>query len=391
MSLSKLLLSILSVIVLLIAVPLIWWLAVHNTAPQSLEIDTRSEKVTVYSDLKENNIAFKAGEDLKRSDTIQARENYNLALQSTNSAAEEAQIKFKLALTYQLANGSDNDLTQAIALFKEIAVNEAYPNVFRAYAVMRLGLLYDVYGYGEQAALLISETFTGSPFDSFLEEGDLASSYLNLYEHSLELRPNAIADLRSAQIYMHKLEVEHEAGRDISQLAQSYIPLVLERIKRAELDMSVIEGDENASALLPIALMRMGVLVANLSYYANLLGEPYISMVKTDDITIARAEQSFSKALQIRTLRGGLDSFDRFMYASTLDRYAVGREVDIKKIMIPVYLESAGRDEAFKSFVAAQAESDTWMHESLVNMANLDSAFKQYLISTGWTETNFSI
>ena len=79
--------------------------------------------------------------------------------------------------------------------------------------------------------------------------------------------------------------------------------------------------DENASKFAPVAFAIMGEVFGKLALSS--LRVPSSVSIKTEDegITFKTAEDAFLKALELRAAQGRQDGYERFYYASFLERY----------------------------------------------------------------------
>ncbi|TSC63274.1 MAG: hypothetical protein Athens041674_270, partial [Parcubacteria group bacterium Athens0416_74] len=286
--------------------------------------------------------------------------------------------------------------TGAIRELKKIVADPSANEVFRSYAVMRMGSIFYVYGYGQYAGPIVEETFKGEPYASFRKDGDIYLAYRRLFEYSSSFYPVALSELRIADWYAN--DIRSKAASSTKAAGPTYdelrpeLEIVLKKLASAARDAKRVEKDPNEMGLLPDIYVRQGEIIAKLAFLARAAGEPVLTQVGKQGITFEIAEKSYKQALFLRSTQGaekGLDGMERFMYASYLQRYFPERESDIKEIIAPFYKTNVYQTAPVSIFLRAQSNADTWMNKSLVGMAAIDPQFKGFLMSMGWTEADF--
>lgn len=126
---------------------------------------------------------------------------YEKALANTSSFAEEAHIKYKIALTY-------NDIpSESVRLMKEIVATEEYPVQQKAYAVQHMYSLWSFEwpnfdGTQEEFAAFI---FEGNPYNSFFDPNDLDLSFRKLNEFAVSLRSAPFSSVSIAKWYAENI------------------------------------------------------------------------------------------------------------------------------------------------------------------------------------------
>ncbi|HWO07136.1 MAG TPA: hypothetical protein VNM40_00975 [Candidatus Paceibacterota bacterium] len=333
---------------------------------------------TPYRTLTTQNSDFAEGDRLyRRGSYTEARAAFERALGGATDLAQEAQVRYKIALSAAAAG----DYAGAIAMYKDIAANGAYNVYVRAYAVQSIASTY--YQYGHANPEIVNETFTGDPYASFAEDVDLTTyegrdrAYRRVYEHALSIYPLATSAARVAYWYANEAILLHEEGDE--EGVERYIGLVRARLAEVDADIERTRDDPNARVSIPGAIMRKGMTLATLAQ----LGEA----------TLEDAEVLFKQAMDLHAIndpRPGLDGFERFLYAASLERYfGEDRHADIISLLAPFYTSDAYARESITPFLRAQRNADTWMHDSLANMSAIDPAFKTYLASLGWEDSDF--
>ena len=360
-----------------------WWVMVGSRGAQI----PYSSELTPYAVLTQKNMAFVEAEQLVRGgDYSGARAKYIEALRYAQDSVQKSQIQYKMAATSEYLG----DYVGAIRELKEIVADPSANDVFRSYAVMRMGSIFYVYGYGQNLDPIVVETFKGEPYASFRKDGDIYLAYRRLYEYSSSFFPAALSEMRIADWYAN--DIRSRAASSTYEELRPELDIVLKKIANAAKDAKRIEKDPNEIGLLPDIYMRQGEIIAKLAFLARAAGEPVLTQAKELGITFEIAESSYERALLLRTTQGaekGLDGMERFMYASFLQRYFPERERDIREIIAPFYKTNVYKTAPVSIFLRAQSNADTWMNKSLVGMAAIDPQFKGFLFSMGWTETDF--
>jgi tetratricopeptide (TPR) repeat protein len=361
----------------------LWYFLQPSNAPQT----QYSTELTPYSVLATENMAFIEAEQLMRTgDYLGARAKYTEALGVARDSVQEWQIKYKIATTYELLG----DYVTAIRLFKEIAASPDAAAIFKSYAVMKLGAIFNTYGFGAQEDIVVQETFTGSPYDLFLEGDDISLAYRKLYEYSSSFYPVAVSELRIAD--WHVNYIRSQGTRVSQEELMPHAEIVLQKLESAARDTIRISKDPNEAALLSEVFTRQAEVVAKLASAAVAAGEPLTTTAREKGVTFESAEESYRRALELRVIQGtenGQDGMIRFLYASFLERFIPGRESDIRTILAPLYESSVYKNSPVLPFLSAQRGADSWMNRSLVGMAAIDPKFKQLLLSLGWTDADF--
>ncbi len=331
-----------------------------------------SEVNTPHDTLIKTNAAFASGEALSRGGKFaEATVEYTKALANAEDSTQEAQIMMKIAHSQRDAR----KFSEAIATYKQIAANNAYMSIMRAYAIENLGRMYSQYGYA--ADEIKRETFTGDPYASFAVNADTALAYRRLYEYALSYRGNAGSAARVANWYATEALRLHEADADILAVMEN-VAFARENLAIADADLERIAADENERSVLPEILFTQGRAIASLSKFGQ--------------ATLEEAAAKYKESYDFGILGGpGTGGYARYNYAAFLEEY-YGDEVneDIKKILAD-FNESA---DAYKNtsvfgLFTSSAAKNNGTNARLRGLAAIDSNFKNTLKSIGWSDDNF--
>lgn len=319
--------------------------------------------------LLENNVAYAEAYELNSAGKFsEARAKYEQALLEADTPASEAQIKMKIAHTVR----DDGDLVRAAQLYIEIANDSSYTSMARAYAVQALALLGDYTGDSAVRA----ETFKVEPFASLRVPNNFQLSYRNLFEYASSLYPLAIPELRSAMWYAQSLLRDERGGLDLRpETAAEYRAIVEASLARANADIARTKDDPNEAVLKPeIARSR-----------AIVLGR----MALAGYGSLEEAEQAYASALQEHLDRGvPRDGYMRYWYALYLVEVG-NRTNDIVTLLAPLYTDPAYTSSNVVSFLTTERNNQLGAKVRLQALADIDPNFKDFLISLGWTASDF--
>jgi hypothetical protein len=281
--------------------------------------------------------------------------------------AEEAQIKVKIAHTVR----DEGNLVRAAQLYKEIAVQEEYPAMARAYSAQALGLLDN---YGNSAVRV--ETFKDEPFAAMFVPDDPVLSYRHVFEYASSLYPLALSELRIASWYAGELlkEADGEINLTENEIA-TYHATVMDKLQRASIDAARTKDDPNEAYLKPeIARMRAIVLG-----WMVLAGYDF----KHD------AEQAYVDAMYEYSLTGAPnDGFMHYWYATYLSSFADRRDAVIQALT-PLYTNPVYASSGVATFFTAERNNRLGSKGILQRLAKVDPKFKGFLTSLGWTNADF--
>ena len=330
---------------------------------------------TPYDVLVKTNPAFTRAEALfKQRDFAAAMGEYETALSASEDPSQEAQIKMKIAHIYR----EQGKFAEAIAGYKEIAGNERYARIMRAYAVENMGRTFYQYPFAGETIRRL--TFTGQPYESFIADGaDDALAYRRLFEYVLTFQELGASAARVANWYALEAVRLRDAKAPVEEIqeailsAQKYIAMV-------ESDLPRVKADINERMAAPETLFRVGRALAELS--------------KVDGAGLVEAEDKFKQAYEIAVPAGPFtDGFTRYQYEAFLEEfYGAKRAADIRTILAGFAQNQSSYEKTavFGTFRAAARETSS-NHNRLVRLATIDPVFKRTLESIGWESADFTV
>ncbi len=339
--------------------------------PSAPDYSTESTPFTV---LVSDNQAFAEATALDDSGQYAlAKVKYEEALASAADSQQRAQIKFKIAsMDEELGNYVD-----AIRAYKALVTDPDSYDFIQAYSVQRLGWMFYTYGYEHPE--IDAEVFVGEPYASFKEEGDSpATAYRRIFEYASTFRPLAYGEARVADWYANEATLLSDAGSSEEEIAE-LVEMAKAALARVDADISRVQDDPNEQGIVSSVTIRKGEVLGKLA--------------RLGAATEEEAENAFKSGLTLASLGGaGADGYARFHYASYLERISGDTRADeIIALMSPFYRapESYAQTPAV-AFIRSQRNQNTWMHDSLIGIAQMDAAFEAYLISLGWDASLFN-
>lgn len=363
---------VLFVVIVFIAVGLYVVISGRTPAPIVAPPVNINTNITPYTLLIKNNPLFVRAEHLKASgDYTTAAIAYRTALSDATSTAQKVIIKYYIA-NIMVYSGN---YSGAIQLLKQIAGNNTYSPIQRSYAVEKMGQIF----YATLSPTVTKEIFKDPPYHSLFVNGNIALSYKNLFNYSISISPIALSELHVANWYATNLNTLYKKTASSSKtttdlnLIQGQIGKVnndVERYKRFKIS--------NGHYMPPILLLK-AVVLGKLSH---------IGMASSTDV-----EAVFKSALTAYTVlvgkEGGVDGKARYRYASFLaNTYGSKRVADIQDILRPLYTNPIYR-QSLSAVFFKNAQNNLRVRPSVIRLALLDNGFENYLISLGWSASDF--
>ncbi len=338
-----------------------------------------STTMTPTSVLRQTNQDFSTGDSFsKQGDYKQALLSYQRALPQAEDLVQEGQIKYKIASMYEF----DGRYTEAIKLFKEIAINTKYDTFVRAYSVQEIGYMYKKPATTKEArSLILAETFNSAPYDSFLTGGDYDLAYRKLFEYASSIYPLVISESFIAGWYAHDLRFNLK-GASTTSAGGENIFATLESLKKANDDITRTKDDPVASGYFPTAYVYLGIAQGDLAIVGAL--DPEL------------AEASFRKGINLIATAGfNSGNLAPYNYASFLvNKYGAKRSNDIRDTLSVFSTANSKKIYPHVVNLFRDARTDKSLAEDYTNLkllGGIDSNFKKYLISLGWNESDFTI
>jgi tetratricopeptide (TPR) repeat protein len=345
--------------------------------------------VPVYDQLFANNEEFrKAQEAMAKQAYDEAADHYRAALQSAQDPGQVAYIRLSLGTALNL-NGNRLD---AIAIFKELAADATAPDMLKAYAVQYMGRMLNSYGKTSEGDTLRREIFKDRPYASMVDSDDDSLTIRHVYEYASSFYPLAISELRIADWYLKYMQ--YNGLSTTTPPGSDYVQLVLQKITSAEADIARTNNFA-AGPLVPEALERKAVVMSQLAHRGVLSLEEAVA-----------AYQAALDAYAASDLPQREDSSVRFAYAGFLAHthgaILYGQEAfpaKVHEIISPLYLEPAiyARSTMGMNLPPLRTARSTTEPKTVsennklraMQIAFVDTGFKEYLLALGWSENDF--
>ena len=318
----------------------------------------------IHSRLKSDNAAYAQANQLRRAEKYaDAAKAYRAALADVTDVGEETEIRFWLAYSYSVIG----NYAESIAIYKQLAAaSTTLSRVTRAHAVQNLAHMY--YRFGDPE--ITKEIFKTYPYKRFYNAKYIPLSYRNVFDYAASLYPLALAETYSAEWYANRLV----AG---TTTRPEYPDIVREKLRLAEKDLESVRNDASQRNTFMDALERRAVVLGK--------------MRRTGDTSFADPEAAFKELLQYHKTFGiRYDGTARLQYAYYLAHvYGKDRAADIQNVLAPLVAAPNGRGAIVDSFLKNERLNRLGSRSTLARLAAIDPAFKQLLVSLGWTEKDF--
>ena len=306
-----------------------------------------------------------------------AQKNYDAARQSYEKSLNAAQDQTQKNLSnYYIAftDEQSGDYAHAIQLYKQIAATPS--GLGRAEAVQEIGQMY--YSYPSARTAIVAETFKDAPYSSFKEGGDIALAYRKLFEYAASFYPLGISEGRIA--YWYASDVATHLKATTTPQAVSEIAIVQQSIAKADANIQWnVQFNSVEKAFNPSIYVLEARSLAQLAS---------VGIGSSADV-----ESVFKKAVDGADASGAY-GFERYRYAEYLaNTFGTKRKADVADLL-SVFVGGGGKlkitqgmQNLFRSARTEQVFSSA--KATLIKLAQIDSAFKTYLISLGWHEADF--
>lgn len=326
---------------------------------------------TAYRLVSLANPDFRQGANyLDEKNYIAARQSYEKALSVAQDQTQKNLANYYIGLTYERGG----EYAKAIQIYKQIAATDG--GYGRQEAIQAIGEMY--YIHPEARAAIVSETFKDEPYSSFKSGSDNELAYRKLYEYAVSIYPIGLSEARIAYWYANDVATKLKATT--TPQAMSEIDIVKQSIAKADADMQ--KNDQSNSV----------EKVFDTSIYV-LEGRALGKLASVGVGSAADAEAAFKKAVALADASGTY-GIVRYRYAEYLaNTFGAKRRTDIQELLSVFVTGSTSRKltpEVQTLFRGARTEQVfSSAKKSLVKLAQIDPAFKTYLISLGWHEADF--
>lgn len=302
------------------------------------------------------------------------------------AAAKTEDTDQKLSIYYYLAAAENitGKYIEAVQLLKQVAAAETLPDETRAYALQYMGIMTLNLSNPAAHDEIMAEIFKDSPYIEMRVQGDDALSSRHLFEYASSFYPLGIAEGNIAAWYAGYLMYNNISTT--TEPGLSNIRLIKEKLANADTDIARTENIASRS-LIPQIYARKAETIEFLAR---------IGVVKNEE-----AVKTYMEALQTYQTYNSLagdDWFLRFVYANFLAyTYGQSRKNDIAIIVKPLYSDPAYTHLTQPFFTTLSQVRVTKTPVTALeanaskarNIGKLDSDFKNFLVSLGWSKNNF--
>ena len=311
---------------------------------------------------------FSLGESyLVNGDIKNAHIYFERAIEKTKpNTPQEGTLKFKVAATY-----GDNDYKKAIALFKEIAANDAYESETRAYAVQTMGILYYT---NPNPKLITKEIFQGDPYGKFLEGKRIPLAYRRLFEYAADLYPLAVSEIQIAYWYDYVIA----SGIATTERIPSFVEKIKESIAASDRAIERLKGENIPS--LYFYIPRTLTLKADILGHFKLRGDTSLE-------SFGDPEAVFLEAMRADSGNRDIEAYARYRYASYLSALdPSGGKGKIIALLSPLYTKPEYSDTPTLLAIINQKNKPptTLFRKDVMRLASIDPDFKNYLLDRVW-------
>ena len=332
----------------------------------------------VYDVLKADNTLFALGESLAAQGNFSdAQAAYEKAIPTVSDENQAGVVYLKLAIIQW-----STDPVGSVASLEAIATNPQYANSTRAYALQYLGQAYDsppVPLSTSQIQQLVNATFATSPFAAMLVDGDTHLAYRHIYDLADSLYPLPLPESRSASWYASQILASATSSISTSTKAL-YQSKIQANFTALDTAIQTESSDPSLNIFAAQALETKAGILTKFSYIglaatADALTAHQRAIAEFDTIT----SQPFS------------DAFPRF-YEAVFLAHASGsaQRANIQSVLAPIDTNAGYAASYFgDALKSASSDSTLHLHKQAVNVAAIDPKFKSFLISLGWSPTNF--
>ncbi len=318
--------------------------------------------------------SFDEGVTLQAKGDDRARYKFEEALRSAASLEEEAVAKLNIGTAY-----FSSDPPKAVQILKEVYANTSYPPRTRAAAI---DLMVQWYSSSFDIDLFQNHVFTGGkPWESFLEKKetkptkrDIEIAIRKAEEHATTIHSLFTSEYAIAFLYSRYGLLEN---LDDKKKVDEYTAVILDRIARGDndLNMKITTG----------ANVRVSQYGWGLFYKAFALTNLHSAGVYKDTDAIEKA-YSMAIAYQEQVPRIELAINERLNYMIFLSRLNdPAADEKIKEQVSLLFAKGLETNQKYKDSLATLIKNPRY-NKNLGKIANLNSQFKNLIISLGWRE-----
>jgi hypothetical protein len=318
---------------------------------------------------------YQAAQDLGRQGKLDEAVQELETIVHTAPPIDSANIHARFALGFDLfSRNQGDDRINAVAIYKELIADRSISNLRRAIAT---GLLVDLYNASLDDAFATRVIFSGEPFGSLLQNGDIRLAVRRAYETAEALYPLSLHEFRIANWYATQLTIGQATPQE-----------------QAELFSQLKQWTEKAEANLP-AFLKLGYPKSMFGYLYEMQGRDRTVLATFSDKNYAPAEAAFKRSIAILVADNRADSYDilllaRVYYAAMLaNAYGESRRSDIvgllQAVMSPPPPQLSGYHFLFFEALrnVGPSTSTSMFTKNLTRLVALVPEFRTFLETQG--------
>ena len=334
---------------------------------------------SVYDVLKADNTFFSLGESLASQGNLPAAQAaYEKAIPTVSDEYQAGVVYLKLA-TIQWST----DPIGSITSLETIATNANYAPATRAYALQYIGQAYNnppIPLSANQIQQLVNVTFASGPFPAMLVNGDAWLAYRRTYDLANSLYPLPLPEVESASWYATQILASTTPPMSSSTRA-AYLTKIQASFTALDSAIQTESSDPSLNIFAAQALEIKSGIVSKLSYKGF--------AVTADALA---AHQRAVEAFDVITNQPYADAFPRFDEAVFLaNAYGSSGAVQIQEVLTSIDTNAGYMTSFFGGSLqsVSAVTSRLPLHKQAILVAKFDPKFKSFLISLGWSLSNF--
>ncbi len=298
---------------------------------------------------------------------------YKKVLSEVSDVKQRGLVEYNIALSMEFGG----DYMGAIPLFKQIGANASYEPATRASAIQEMANIPLRYGFSDGKAI-IAEIYKDAPYSDFYADKNDLIAQRKTFEYAAAISPLPLSLVTAGELYA--LDVwRNYKDATTTEPAKSYIKLALSTMTQGENATLALEQDPFQSASLTTVYQREGDGLAYLAYM--------------NAVDASRVESAYKKSIQASE-KYTYNPFAYYDYAAFLvNQFGTSRASDIADLLKTVIEKSSDKNATyFVTFLkdAKKGNFQATYKRSIVKLAAADAAFKTYLVSLGWQESDFT-
>ncbi|MCE9644333.1 hypothetical protein K8Q93_03790 [Candidatus Parcubacteria bacterium] len=340
--------------------------SIYYLYAQSQEPSVKPNTVTY---VREQNADFKKGlAHMKAREFSKAIPFFQAALLDAQDLNQEGYIKYNVGY----AQGLAKEYQSSIATLREVAANENYADIIRAWSIQLMGELYLANNKDPEYSKYV---FDKTPYSAFNSNGNIEAAYTRLSEYASSFYPTAVSlfrisfdksfpEILALSVRQARTSADEENLKSLWNQVHEAI-----RIGNDELIAARTLGFDNS--VLSARITRQAILLG----IATLTGEDHA----------AEAEALYKEAWNLTEGNRDQRIWTGYQYALYLSQqYGKSKAGEISVLLAP-FSDPAYRNERFYKYLASkEALSDVQTRLNVERISLVDEEFAALMRSFGW-------